>query len=207
MAVDFDDNVFIYGPNYFGECGLGTQGEIFEPTLVPDIKAKMVSCGAIHTMILTTNNELYASGNNEYGQCGLPETITGVARFTKVDSVNFPVKYVQSQTGYTLIIDHMNNLYCLGTSPLSPDNRGLIKISPGCNRVSGTSDYFVFTDMNDNVYFFGKIIKTRFVNGWIPFYTAYDSKGIKLIPNIKARKIEASYRGPFTVIGTRINLK
>lgn len=201
--IDFNDNIFIYGPNRFGECGLGTNAEILGPTLVPDIKAKMISCGGSHTMIVTTNNELYASGYNDQGQCGLPKTVDRVSRFTKVNFVDFPVKYAQCQSGYTLIIDYMNNLYCLGTSPIDRE-RGLIKIWSGCNRVSGTANNIVFTDMDDSVYFVGKVIMTRLMSGYLTTYNMYESKGVELIPGIKARNIQSSYLDTLNVIGTRI---
>ena len=41
------------------------------PTQIPNIKAKVVSCGNYHTMIIDLNNNVWAFGYNDYGQLGL----------------------------------------------------------------------------------------------------------------------------------------
>lgn len=36
----------------------------------PNIKIKTVAAGRAHTLILTNTGDVYALGNNSYGQCG-----------------------------------------------------------------------------------------------------------------------------------------
>ena len=35
-----------------------------------EVKVEKVSCGAFHTLIVTADNELYACGAGEFGECG-----------------------------------------------------------------------------------------------------------------------------------------
>jgi alpha-tubulin suppressor-like RCC1 family protein len=52
-----------------------------------DLIRLQIFCGGNHTMIITKNNELYACGNNYYGQLGLSDT-NKRNTFTKVDIPN-----------------------------------------------------------------------------------------------------------------------
>jgi alpha-tubulin suppressor-like RCC1 family protein len=87
--IDLEDNVWTCGDNFFGQLG---HGEIHEPQYwgedefdyednpeygslipvkIPNLKAKVISCGDSHTVAIDFEGEVWGWGNNEAGQLGL----------------------------------------------------------------------------------------------------------------------------------------
>ena len=59
-----------------GQCGHGHTNAIDQPEKVKLLAQKRivkVSCGGFHTLALTSDNELYAFGSGNYGECGYGE--------------------------------------------------------------------------------------------------------------------------------------
>ena len=68
----FDNSVYVFGHNKYGQLGLGHNNDIYKPTLLmQDSKIKSICCGHKHSMILKENGELFVFGYNYYGQLGL----------------------------------------------------------------------------------------------------------------------------------------
>ncbi|KAF0976941.1 hypothetical protein FDP41_004236 [Naegleria fowleri] len=71
-----DGTILSFGRNDYGQLGNleGTSSSfIFSPTrvLIPsNVRIADISSGAFHTVMLTTTGEVYAFGNNDYGQIG-----------------------------------------------------------------------------------------------------------------------------------------
>lgn len=62
------------GDNQFGQLGDKTTVQRGMPTLMSlpsGVKAKNVSCGYLHTLVLATNGKVYVSGSNELGELGV----------------------------------------------------------------------------------------------------------------------------------------
>jgi len=67
-----DNNLFVFGSNFYGQLGLGHNNNINIPILLmQDQQIKSISCGYNHSIIQKTNGELLIFGNNAYGQLGL----------------------------------------------------------------------------------------------------------------------------------------
>ncbi|XVE61938.1 hypothetical protein DITRI_Ditri06bG0078600 [Diplodiscus trichospermus] len=80
VCIAVDGQVYAFGGNQFGQLGTGAvQAEISPKRLdaasLEDKHAKMVSCGARHSTILTDNGKIFSWGWNKYGQLGLGDTI------------------------------------------------------------------------------------------------------------------------------------
>ncbi|XP_027070596.1 uncharacterized protein [Coffea arabica] len=82
VCVSADGRVHVFGGNQFGQLGLGTitdQAEtlprLLDAPILEHKRAKMVSCGARHSAILTENSKVYSWGWNKYGQLGLGDAI------------------------------------------------------------------------------------------------------------------------------------
>eukprot|EP01083_Nonionella_stella_P302961 1046688_1 len=64
----------LLGWNAYGGCGQGQNNkQIFEPTRIDSLanqSIKQVDCGVFHTLLVGSDGVLFATGGNEYGQCG-----------------------------------------------------------------------------------------------------------------------------------------
>ena len=88
LALSMDGTVYAWGNNFYGQLGNGTNANSTVPVKVstigglPTNKALKVEVGFNHSIVVTTNGEVYAWGNNFYGQLG---------NGTKVGSSSTPV--------------------------------------------------------------------------------------------------------------------
>ncbi|XP_015086597.1 ultraviolet-B receptor UVR8 isoform X3 [Solanum pennellii] len=74
--------VYTFGGNQFGQLGLGTGTDhtetsprLVDAPILENKNAKVVSCGARHSAIMTEDSKIYSWGWNKYGQLGLGDTI------------------------------------------------------------------------------------------------------------------------------------
>jgi alpha-tubulin suppressor-like RCC1 family protein len=69
--------LYCIGNNSFGQCGVVTEQNIFIPRVVQTlykIDIIKIACGASHTLALSAKGNVWAFGNNEYGQLGTGDT-------------------------------------------------------------------------------------------------------------------------------------
>lgn len=83
-------------------------------------KPKQFALGGNHTLILFENGEVYASGNNEYGQCGVlgPPTLQ---KFTKIPG-NWNL--IAAGWEFSILVDTCGHLYSCGNGPKGELGRG-----------------------------------------------------------------------------------
>jgi alpha-tubulin suppressor-like RCC1 family protein len=89
LVLTATGQVYGFGYNSQGQLGLGTKAHQYTPALITlpqGKKAKAIAAGGNHTLILSTDNHLYACGENDKGQLGLEEyrehpTLTEVTFF------------------------------------------------------------------------------------------------------------------------------
>ncbi len=73
LALTDSGSVFRWGQNYFGQLRNGNNNKI-NPTKINldiDIVIKSISCGPNHSLLLSTDGDIYAFGLNNLGQLGL----------------------------------------------------------------------------------------------------------------------------------------
>ncbi|KAJ5069361.1 claret isoform a [Anaeramoeba ignava] len=87
-----NQNVYGIGSNHF--CQLGFDSETLKKTEKPILMMKNVSKifsgnSSHHIFLLNSNQELFGSGNNQYGQLGLGESIeeTKIQKLTKIQNI------------------------------------------------------------------------------------------------------------------------
>lgn len=190
LFVDLESNVYSYGYNKNGECGFDSPTQIEQPRLVPGIKAKTVSCGVIHSIILATDDKVYVTGSNQVGALGLGDHIISVNRFTELPNIR--AKFATCGHLSNAIIDTNNDLYIFGFFGMQIFNNPTILID-GCRLVSMDAFCLAFIDVDDNVYFFGDLIGP----------SPYISQNVMGIPGIKGQSVDASDMY-VSIIGTRI---
>ncbi|EMG45917.1 RCC1 Protein RCC1 [Candida maltosa Xu316] len=117
FAIDHADNVYAWGLNQYGQCGLtGANGELEDgsiltkPTLIPELskkKVKEIAAGEHHTLALTEEGHVYAWGRYDMKEVGIPKDKLPESTFKdqhgKPRSVPTPTKLVFSDKGEVLI--------------------------------------------------------------------------------------------------------
>lgn len=83
FAIDTNDNVFAWGLNQFGQCGItDAQGNledglvIHKPTKVPELSQKgivAIDAGEHHTLALTSEGKVYSWGRYDMKEIGIAE--------------------------------------------------------------------------------------------------------------------------------------
>ena len=109
----FDNSVYVFGHNSYGQLGLGHNNNINKPTLLmQDPTIKSISHGYHHSMILKENGELFVFGYNKYGQLGLGHN----------NNINKPTLLMQDPTiksiccgsYYSMILKENGELFVFG---------------------------------------------------------------------------------------------
>ncbi len=108
LLLTYDGRVIVYCANAFGQLGLGSLSEAspipLEVNTTGALAGKIVRfafAGQYHSLLLTYDNVVYASGKNTYGQLGIG-SITDTSLFTPVNS---------SETGSKIIVSLAAGLY------------------------------------------------------------------------------------------------
>lgn len=122
-AIDNNGYLFMWG---YGEYGiLGDGGEDFHNRSLPDIvdfnfeiKVKKVSCGKVHTAVISDNGNLYTFGSGDYGQLGDGLIDDHVVRFPYLVEYFKDIKIIKVSCGwfYTAVISDTGKLYTFGHS-------------------------------------------------------------------------------------------
>jgi alpha-tubulin suppressor-like RCC1 family protein len=67
--------VALWGNGDYGRLGLASSKSVWEPTLCTSLQHTQpvaVACGGAHTLVLTEEGRVYATGLNDWGQAGMP---------------------------------------------------------------------------------------------------------------------------------------
>ena len=69
--------LYVWGNGFYGRLGSGFELKELLPIQVEDMSGKevvKVSCGALHTLVLTSEGKIWAFGHDKYGKLGLGRT-------------------------------------------------------------------------------------------------------------------------------------
>jgi alpha-tubulin suppressor-like RCC1 family protein len=116
--------IYATGSNVRGQLGLPisiTQVDTF--TRCTDVdkiqgKIKAISCGQFHTALLTTFGHIYCTGDNAFGQLGIPKIpFPQVYKFTlctDVDKIQGKIKAISCGGYHTALLTTFGYIYCTG---------------------------------------------------------------------------------------------
>ena len=84
LAIDYDDIVYGWGYNKYGQCGCITESyhELESPKPIEffkDVPVRNIECGVNHSYVATLSNQHYLFGNNDYNQCMMGDHIKTVS--------------------------------------------------------------------------------------------------------------------------------
>lgn len=157
-------NVWLYPTGRYEPVGSEQDKKIDKPTRIQNInllgKAKQVSIGVTHTVLIDIHNNVWSWGSNKYGELGLGHTQDQSVP-TKIP--NFRAKQVSAGHYNTIIIDLDNNVWVcgfningqLGLGDKSP--RYVLTPIPNfrAKQVSTGRYHTLFIDLENNVWVCG----------------------------------------------------
>jgi len=113
-----DSSVWTFGDNRFGQLGLGDQDAGFRTIplqiTTPYLRARAVSVGGFHTIVIDLSGKVWAFGSNNQGQLGLADVII---QSTPVEvPLGAPAKAVSAGGYHTIIVDIYNRVWVFGNN-------------------------------------------------------------------------------------------
>ena len=95
LGLSQTGKVYAWGNNEWGQLGLKHSDKECKPTLIQmpnNVSVKQISCGSHHSLLLTTDGDIYSFGHNGHGQLGLnhnknvniPTLIETTSKFTEI---------------------------------------------------------------------------------------------------------------------------
>jgi len=148
VLIDLDRfTVWTFGDNTFGQLGVGDPfaTEVWNsdiPQPIPGITAVDVSAGGYHTLILDTEGNVWAFGNNDHGQLGLGDTII---RYIPVKVPNLKAIKISAGYDFSLVIDTEHRLLLFRNGITVIPNLRASDISVGIHSIVVTTDNRVYT--------------------------------------------------------------
>jgi alpha-tubulin suppressor-like RCC1 family protein len=119
FALSNDSRVYAAGNNNYGQLGLGNNNKYAVFTEVSDLKDKnitAVATGRLHSLVLSNDGRVYATGNNDYGQLGLGNNYGRIA-FTEVtDLKDKNITAVAAGYSHSFAISNDGKIYATGNN-------------------------------------------------------------------------------------------
>lgn len=120
MAINEWGQLFVWGSNVCGQCGLENDSTAVYPIpkLVKSLATKQVvqiACGQFHSLALTAGGDLYSFGSNIHGQLGLGFDCEKVSKPTLVKSLaGVPIAFLTCGGNHTFVISKSGAVYGWG---------------------------------------------------------------------------------------------
>lgn len=202
--IDLDDRVYMFDLDHiFGNIYGRHARYVWD--IVGILKAKHVSIGYKHILIVDLDDNLWVWGDNTYGQIGLVDS-----KFAErpIKIPNFKIQSVSAGSNYSMFIDSLNNNVWVsgsnihGQLGLSENVKSVntFRLVPRlrAKMISASTAHSAIIDLENNV--------------WISGYNSSGELGLgdtksryrfTQIPNMKAREISVGHNHT-VLIGTRI---
>ena len=151
------NNVWTFGSNIFGRSGFCDNQHRNIPTQIYNLKAKQISIGKTHTLVIDINNNVWTFGNNLSGQLGLGDFNN---RNTPIQIPNLKGKQISAGLNHTVVIDLNDNVWIFGSNvfgQLGLGNNQQDRIRPTkipnikAKQISAGRNHTVLIDLNDNM--------------------------------------------------------
>nr|QBK90101.1 MAG: F-box and regulator of chromosome condensation repeat protein [Pithovirus LCPAC102] len=170
IAIDMDNIIWVFGNNNYGQLGFISGGNIIIPTKLNifgyDMKAKYVSCGHNHTIIIDMDNNAWSFGQNNKGQLGLGHT-NEIIIPNMIENIN-DIKMSSCGHSQSLLLTNKGDIYSFGLNNygklgLSYTNLNKIvnvptqiKLQNKIIYISSGSHYAIIIDDTNTLYGFGR---------------------------------------------------
>ncbi|GLT89084.1 hypothetical protein SLE2022_070840 [Rubroshorea leprosula] len=80
VCISANGDVYVFGGNQFGQLGTGsdqaeTEPKLLDAPILENENARVITCGARHSAIITDDGKIFSWGWNKYGQLGLGDVV------------------------------------------------------------------------------------------------------------------------------------
>jgi len=115
FVIDKENNVWGYGSNTFGILGIGKaeQNSYYNFTLMPGIKAKAISAGSFHCLIIDLEGKVWGCGRTSSGELGLNGPFERPRPTLLFDS-DFRAQSVSANSWHSLVLDSEGQVWASG---------------------------------------------------------------------------------------------
>ncbi|TMW56352.1 hypothetical protein Poli38472_006362 [Pythium oligandrum] len=215
VILTVDGELFACGRNDFGQLGLGDSVDRHVPTLVSqlgDETVRAVSSGQHHTVVATTEGNLFGFGKNDHGQLGVGSFSSPFLSPTKIATLPETTVIQSLACGYyhTVCVADDGTVYSFGRNdygqlglghkrhtptPSLVDTLGrmrVVQVACGCYHTLALSD-------DGKVYPFG-----RNNHGQLGLETSQDCVTPQIIPSLRdvhVKKVAAGFYHSVCLIG------
>ena len=114
ICKTLNDSIYCWGANNHGQLGIGNTIHQYTPYQCMNCPDNIVDikCGMVHTLILTSNHEVFGCGSNALGQLG--KTVDNIGNpIQKIENLSDIIR-IECGDIHSMCIDMNNNLYVFG---------------------------------------------------------------------------------------------
>lgn len=170
VAVSNDGKIYVWGNNEYNQLGLGDDSIIVEaknPACLnmPNDRFYKVSCGALSTLALTENGDVYEWGYLEKAISDFEVESTQIAIPTKIN-IDSPIVEVKNGFLFSLLLTNDGKVLGRGRNEFGqclPNNDAIfvneytmIDLKENINKISAGSDHAMALSNAGNLYSWGK---------------------------------------------------
>jgi alpha-tubulin suppressor-like RCC1 family protein len=116
IARTSDGKLYIWGVCDYGVLGLGVNNKyVYRPVInlyLNDLEIIDMSCGALHTLVLTSNGDIYSWGLNDFGQTGNGSDSEYQLIPIKINSEKF--KAISCGSWHSMALTEDGRVFCCG---------------------------------------------------------------------------------------------
>lgn len=121
LALSRDGNVWAWGKNGWGQCGVDSVTATVLPTLVKfpstdrgPVVITQVACGGYHSLALSAAGPVYAWGRNTFGQLGIGSTAQLAAPASIDELTDKGIVQVRAGRSFSVALDERGQVYSWG---------------------------------------------------------------------------------------------
>ncbi|XP_075971784.1 HECT and RLD domain containing E3 ubiquitin ligase 4 isoform X1 [Anticarsia gemmatalis] len=131
IALTNNGDLFSWGANSYGQCGLGTMSNkemIPQPiTSLLGVPIALIACGSNHTFALSKSGAVFGWGKNSHGQLGLPDRENKCYPYHLKTLRNVKVCHIACGEDFTVFLTLDGGVFTCGTGEYGQTGHGTTK--------------------------------------------------------------------------------
>ena len=140
LILTQEDGVFSFGSNRHGRLGLGDRYSRLRPSVIKDLNDVdiiQVSAGDAHSLVLTSEGDVYSFGCGTHGQLGFTDDCSDRDRPSKLPKLSERVARVCASRTRSRLLLHDGRVILFGADITSSPKSNTISVS--CSKDDGST--------------------------------------------------------------------